>query len=55
MQQVIDNNSKKVFNSYYEACAAKEGLEFKYWDEEFVVETSIHNGIPFLHYARQQQ
>ena len=47
MQQVIDNNSKKVFNSYYEACAAKEGLEFKYWDEEFVVETSIHNGIPF--------
>lgn len=47
MQQVIDNNSKKVFNSYYEACTAKEGLEFKYWDEEFTVETSIHNGLPF--------
>ena len=30
MQQVIDNNSKKVFNSYYEACTAKERLEFKY-------------------------
>lgn len=47
MQQVIDNNSKKVFNSYYEACSAKEGLEVKYWDEEFTVETSIHNGLPF--------
>lgn len=47
MQQVIDNNSKKVFNSYYEACSAKEGLEFKYWDEEFTVETSIRYGLPF--------
>ena len=47
LQQVIDNNSKKVFNSYYEACSAKEGLEVKYWEEEFTVETSVYNGLPF--------
>lgn len=47
LQQVIDNNSKKVFNSYYEACSAKEGLEVKHPDDEFFIETSVYNGLPF--------
>ena len=47
LQQVIDNNSKKVFNSYYEACSAKEGLELKHPDDEFFIETSVYNGLPF--------
>lgn len=47
LQQVIDNNSKKVFNSYYEACTAKEGLEAKHPEQEFFIETSVYNGLPF--------
>ena len=45
-QQVIDNNEKKVFNSFYEACEAKEKLEERD-DVEFYVETAVHNGMPY--------
>lgn len=45
-QAVIDNNSKKVFNSFYEACEAKEKLEERD-DVEYFVETNVLNGIPF--------
>lgn len=46
IQSVIDNNAKKVFNSFFEACGAKEKLEEKF-DEEFFIETSVYNGLPF--------
>lgn len=45
-QAVIDNNSTKVFNSYYEACDSKEKLEARD-DVEYFVETNVHNGLPF--------
>ena len=46
LQAVIDNNAKKVFNSFYEACTAKEQIELVK-DEECFVETSVYNGLPF--------
>jgi hypothetical protein len=46
IQAVIDNNSKKVFNSFYESVEAKEKLE-EHYDEEFFIETSVYNGVPF--------
>ena len=46
LQAVIDNNAKKVFNSFYEACSAKEKIE-EVRDEECFVETSVYNGLPF--------
>lgn len=46
IQAVIDNNAKKVFNSFYECCEAKEKLEERF-DEEFFIETSVYNGLPF--------
>ena len=52
IQAVIDNNSKKVFNSFYEACEAKEKLETRD-DVEYFVETNVLNGIPFYVVLRQ--
>lgn len=52
LQAVIDNNAKKVFNSFYEACAAKEQIEMVK-DEECFVETSVYNGLPFYTVRRQ--
>lgn len=46
IQQVIDNNMTKVFNSFYEAVEEKEKLEVKN-DVEYYVETSVFNGLPF--------
>lgn len=46
IQEVIDNNMTKVFNSFYEACESKDKLELKH-DVEFFVETSMFNGLPF--------
>ena len=46
LQAVVDNNSKKVFNSFYEAVEQKEFLETKL-DNELFIETSVHNGLPF--------
>lgn len=45
-QQVINNNEKKIFNSFYEACEAKEKLEERD-DVEYYIETSVHNGLPY--------
>lgn len=46
IQQIIDNNQKKIFNSYYEACEAKEKLEQRD-DVEYYVETATLNGLSF--------
>lgn len=46
LQSVIDNNSKKIYNSYHEACSAKESLELKH-DQEFFVDTSVYQGLPY--------
>lgn len=46
IQQVIYNNNTKVFNSFYEACEAKEKLELRD-DVEYYIETSVHNGNAF--------
>lgn len=46
IEAIQANNNKKVYNSFYEACEAKEKLEEKY-DEEFWVDTGIHNGLAF--------
>lgn len=46
IQQIIDNNQKKIFNSYYEACEAKEKLEERD-DVEYHVETATLNGLSF--------
>ena len=46
LQAVTNNNAKKVFNSFYEACSAKEQIEMVK-DEECFVETSVYNGLPF--------
>lgn len=51
-QAVIDSNMKKVFNSFYEACSAKEKLEERD-DVEYFVETNVHNGLPFYVILRQ--
>lgn len=45
-QAIIDNNSTKVFSSFYEACECKEKLEARD-DVEYFVDTNMHNGIPF--------
>ena len=52
LQAVIDSNAKKVFNSFYEACAAKEQIEMVK-DDECFVETSVYNGLPFYTVRRQ--
>lgn len=46
IQQIIDNNQKKVFNSFYEACDAKEKLEARD-DVEYYVETAVLHGNAF--------
>jgi hypothetical protein len=43
---VMSNNDLKIFNSYYLAVEAKEELEAVN-DEEYWIETSVENGIPF--------
>lgn len=45
-QAVINNNMKKVYNSFYEACEEKEKLE-QLTDEDYTIETNVHNGLPF--------
>ena len=45
-QAVINNNMKKVYNSFYEACEQKEKLE-QISDDEYTIETNVHNGLPF--------
>lgn len=46
IQQIIDNNQNKIFNSFYEACEAKEKLEERD-DAEYYIETSVLNNISF--------
>lgn len=46
IQKVLDNNSKKVYNSFYAASEAKDKLEDRD-DVEYYIETSIVNGLPF--------
>ena len=46
IQQIIDNNQNKIFNSFYEACEAKEKLEERD-DVEYYIETSVLNNISF--------
>lgn len=46
IQQIIDNNQNKIFNSFYEACEAKEKLEGRD-DVEYHIETSVLNNISF--------
>ena len=46
LHAVVENNMKKVYNSFYEACSAKEQLELVK-EDEFFVETSVYNGLPF--------
>lgn len=52
-QAVIDNNSTKIFNSYYQACDAKTLLEQKS-DSEYTVETNMYNGLPFYTIVNQK-
>lgn len=51
-QAVIDNNNKKIFNSFYEACNAKEELEERD-DVEYLIETNVLHGLPFYVVLRQ--
>lgn len=44
IQQIIHNNQKKIFNSYYEACDAKEKLEERD-DKEYTIETATLNNV----------
>ena len=46
IQQIIDNNQNKIFNSFYEACEAKEKLEQRD-DKEYYIETSVLNNLSF--------
>lgn len=46
IEAVLQNNDKKIFNSYYEAVEAKEKLEQRD-DVEYWIETSTENGLPF--------
>lgn len=46
IQQVLDNNDQKVFNSFYEAVEAKEKLEERD-DIEYWIDTSIVDGLPY--------
>ncbi len=52
IQQIIDNNQNKIFNSFYEACEAKEKLEERD-DKEYYIETSVLNNISFYTVRRQ--
>jgi len=52
IQQIIDNNQNKIFNSFYEACEAKEKLEERD-DEEYYIETSVLNNLSFYTVRRQ--
>lgn len=52
IQQIIDNNQNKIFNSFYEACEAKEKLEQRD-DKEYYIETSILNNLSFYTVRRQ--
>lgn len=52
IQQIIDNNQNKIFNSFYEACQAKEKLEQRD-DKEYYIETSILNNLSFYTVRRQ--
>lgn len=46
IQQIINNNQNKIFNSFCEACEAKEKLE-KRDDKEYYIETSVLNNLSF--------
>lgn len=46
IQQILDNNQNKIFNSFYEACEAKEKLEERD-DVEYYIETSVLNNLSF--------
>lgn len=50
-EAVMDNNDSKVFNSYYEAIEEKEKLEERD-DQEYSIETSICNGLPYYSIRR---
>lgn len=52
IQQIINNNQSKIFNSFYEACEAKEKLEERD-DKEYYIETSILNNLSFYTVRRQ--
>lgn len=52
IQQIIDNNQNKIFNSFYEACDAKEKLEERD-DKEYYIETSVLNNLSFYTVRRQ--
>jgi len=52
IQQIIDNNQNKIFNSFYEACEAKEKLEERD-DKEYYIETSVLNNLSFYTVRRQ--
>lgn len=52
IQQIIDNNQNKIFNSFYEACEAKEKLEQRD-DKEYFIETSVLNNLSFYTVRRQ--
>lgn len=45
-QAVLDNNNTKVFNSFFEACEAKEKLEERD-DVEYFIETNYVEGIAY--------
>lgn len=52
IQQIIDNNQNKIFNSFYEACEAKEKLEQRD-DKEYYIETSVLNNLSYYTVRRQ--
>lgn len=52
IQQIIDNNQNKIFNSFYEACEAKEKLEERD-DKEYYIETSVLNNLSFYTVRRE--
>lgn len=52
IQQIIDNNQKKIFNSYFEACEAKEKLEERD-NKEYYIETAVLNGLSFYTVRRE--
>lgn len=52
IQQIIDNNQNKIFNSFYEACEAKEKLEVRD-KKEYYIETSVLNGLSFYTCRRE--
>lgn len=50
-EAVCDNNDSKVFSSYYKAVEAKEQLEERD-DQEYTIETSVYDGIPYYSVRR---